>query len=453
MIEELERRTIRKVAFRLLPLMVVMFFIAYVDRVNLSFAGPFLIKDLGLSSSLFGLASGIFFISYFLFEVPSNLIMERVGARLWIARIMITWGIVATATYLVTGPLSLLGMRFLLGIAEAGFFPGMILYLTYWFPAAYRSRVTAGFMIAIPISVVLSAPVSSAILTLHGWHGLSGWQWLFILEGIPAILLGVVVLVLLRDGPNDAAWLTDEEKRWLTDRLETERAAIRRAGHMGLWDGLKNSAVLWLSLLYLLIVTSSYGLLFFMPQIIQTFSDSIMSTGLLNAIPYATASSPCWSGASIRTGRGSAACMSPVPASSPRSALPWRVISARRAGRSSAWRSRPWGSTACCRHSGRCRHPCSPVRRRRAALPSSTRSPISVAMSARSSSASSRTRPAATGSASTSWPASPCSAPSSPCISAASWSSGPPPRQGSRRPRLVDPLLLSLCCSAPAAQP
>jgi len=205
--EALAQRTVRKLAWRLLPFMGVLYFVAFLDRVNVGFAALTMNADLGLSARVYGFGAGIFFLGYVLFEVPSNLMLHRFGARRWIARIMISWGLLSAAMVLTTGPLTFYVLRFLLGVAEAGFFPGMILYLTYWFPAAVRARITGAFMIAIPVSSVIGAPLSTALLDLDALD-LRGWQWLFILEGLPAVLLGFVVLARLDDRPDRAAWLT-----------------------------------------------------------------------------------------------------------------------------------------------------------------------------------------------------------------------------------------------------
>src|SRR5215510_14780797 len=211
----LEARTMRRVTVRIVPFLMVCYFISFLDRVNLGFAALQMVKDLHLSSTVFGLGGGIFFLSYFLFEVPSNLLLEKYGARRWIARIMITWGVLAAAMALVKGPQSLYLLRLLLGAAEAGFFPGVILYLTYWFPAEYRARIIGLFTAAIPVSSFLGSPISAALLGTDGLLGLRGWQWMFILEGIPAVLLGLVCLAVLSDRPADAHWLEADERRWL----------------------------------------------------------------------------------------------------------------------------------------------------------------------------------------------------------------------------------------------
>ena len=211
----LEARTMRQVTLRIVPFLMVCYFISFLDRVNLGFAALQMVEDLHFSATVFGFGAGIFFVSYFLFEVPSNLLLEKFGARRWIARIMITWGVLAGAMALVTGPRSLYLVRFLLGAAEAGFFPGVILYLTYWFPAEYRARIVGLFMVAIPVSSFLGSPISAALLGTDGWLGLRGWQWMFILEAAPAVLFGLACLFVLSDRPADARWLEADERRWL----------------------------------------------------------------------------------------------------------------------------------------------------------------------------------------------------------------------------------------------
>src|ERR1700685_3684779 len=217
-----------KVTWRLVPFLMLCYFIAYLDRVNLSFAGGPMSKDLGFSASVFGGAAGIFFISYFIFEVPSNLALDRVGARLWIARIMFTWGLVAGAEAFVAGKTSLYIVRLLLGIAEAGFFPGIIFFLTLWFPSAYRARIVGLFMFAIPISTVIGAPISGALLNLDSVLGLKGWQWMFLIEAAPALIMSVVVFFYLTDGPPNALWLDPDEREWLRTRLAAETATRER---------------------------------------------------------------------------------------------------------------------------------------------------------------------------------------------------------------------------------
>jgi ACS family tartrate transporter-like MFS transporter len=283
-----ERAVLAKVTWRLIPFMFVLYIVAYLDRINVGFAALQMNQDLGLTPAVYGFGAGIFFIGYFLFEIPSNLILQRVGARLWIARILITWGIIASATMLVRNAESFVVARFLLGAAEAGFFPGMILYLTYWYPAAERARTVALFMTATAIAGVVGGPVSGAILSLHGAGGLAGWQWLFLLEGLPAIILGVVVLVYLPDGPERATWLAPEERTWLRQRLAADREAI--PGHYTLRQALTSGRVWLLCLLYLALVIGTYGLSMWLPQIIEGFSGlGDFGVGLLSAVPYLAA--------------------------------------------------------------------------------------------------------------------------------------------------------------------
>jgi len=230
--QAIERRTIAKVSWRLLPLVALAYCIAYIDRSNISFAALTMNKDLGFSAYIYGWGAGIFFFGYFLFEIPSNLILEKVGARIWIARIMITWGIISGLTAFVTGPTSFLVIRFLLGAAEAGFFPGVAYYFAAWFPTQYRTRMLAWFLVAIPLSSVIGGPISGLLLEMNGVLGLSGWQWLFAVEGLPAILVGFVLLRVLADRPETATWLSPKEQEILNAMLAAERRerADRAAG-------------------------------------------------------------------------------------------------------------------------------------------------------------------------------------------------------------------------------
>ena len=283
----LEQRTIAKVSWRLLPLIVVIYFVAYMDRTNVSFASLSMNKDLGFSAYIYGWGAGIFFLGYFLFEVPSNVILEKAGARVWIARIMISWGIVAAVMAFVTGPVSFLVMRFLLGVAEAGFFPGMILYFTYWFPSKYRARVIAALFLAVPGANALTAIISGVLLQLDGILGLHGWQWLFILEAIPAVLLAFAVLALMTDRPARAKWLEPQERDWLEAVLEAERSSKLKAhGEFTLYQALTNPTVLLLSSIYFTIVTATYGITFFLPPILKALGLSDFGTGLATALPY-----------------------------------------------------------------------------------------------------------------------------------------------------------------------
>jgi MFS transporter, ACS family, tartrate transporter len=284
--ESIERRTIAKVSWRLLPLVALAYCIAYIDRSNISFAALTMNKDLGFSAYIYGWGAGIFFFSYFLFEIPSNLILEKVGARIWIARIMITWGIISGLTAFVTGTTSFMVVRFLLGAAEAGFFPGMILYFTYWFPSEYRGRVISTLFIAQPVANAVASIASAAVLEMDGMLGLKGWQWIFIIEALPAVLLGFVVLKAMTDRPVLADWLTPEEKTWLQARIDGENRQVESAGRLTLLRALGDPRVLALSIIYLMSVTANYGIVFFMPQIIKGIGLTNMMTGLVSSIPY-----------------------------------------------------------------------------------------------------------------------------------------------------------------------
>jgi ACS family tartrate transporter-like MFS transporter len=282
----IEQSTMRKVYLRLLPFAVLSYILAYIDRINVSFAGLTMRGDLDMSATAFGFAAGTFYWGYFLFEVPSNVIMEKVGARIWIARIMISWGLVATAMAFVAGETSFYALRFALGVAEAGFFPGIILYLTYWFPREERARIVSLFMTAVPIATVVGGPLSGALLGLHGLGGIAGWRWLFIIEGIPAVLLGIVALKFLTDRPKDAHWLTPEERTALERRLEAEAEDTRASGYAGIGQALTNPRVIELGLLYFCLVIGLYGIGFWMPQVLKTFGLSNLAIGFLTAVPY-----------------------------------------------------------------------------------------------------------------------------------------------------------------------
>ena len=284
---ELETRTMSKVAWRLVPFLMVCYFIAYLDRVNLGFAGGPMSHDLGFTSSVFGGAAGIFFIAYFFFEVPSNLALDRFGARLWIARIMFSWGLIAGAEAFVQGWKSLYAVRLALGVAEAGFFPGIIFFITLWFPAAYRARIVGLFMFAIPISTVIGAPISGALLNLDGWNGLKGWQWMFVIEAVPALIMSVVVYFYLTDRPADAHWLADDERRWLRDRLAAEVATRERHGAASWLHSMLDARVIALGFVYMGCNIPQYGLSFFLPQIVKAFGLTNVQAGFVTALPYA----------------------------------------------------------------------------------------------------------------------------------------------------------------------
>jgi MFS transporter, ACS family, tartrate transporter len=286
-LQALEGRVLAKVSLRLLPLVVVLYCVAYIDRTNVSFAALTMNKDLGLTAYVYGWGAGIFFFSYFLFEIPSNLILERVGARVWIARIMFTWGLVSALTAFATDATSFLVYRFLLGAAEAGFFPGMILYFTYWYPSVYRGRVISTLFIAQPVANAIAAIASGTILDhMDGALGLKGWQWVFILEALPAVLLAFVVFWMLTDRPRLANWLTEEEKGWLESRLNEERIKIDSVRRLSLWQALADRRVFALSMMYLMGVTANYGVVFFMPQIVKGMNLSNQMTGFVTAVPY-----------------------------------------------------------------------------------------------------------------------------------------------------------------------
>ena len=287
--DTLEARTVRQVALRIVPFLTICYFISFVDRVNLGFAALQMVGDLRLAATVFGLGGGLFFVSYFLCEVPSNLLLEKFGARRWIARIMITWGFLAGAMALVKGPHSFYAIRLLLGAAEAGFFPGVILYLSYWFPGEYRARIIGWFTVAIPVSSFLGSPISAALLGTNGWLGLRGWQWMFIFEGAPAVLLGLACLAVLSDRPADAKWLAADQRNWLVSKLDAEARHERPVGRVGVWQILWNKQVLALSLVLAGSTAVSSGLQLWQPQIIKSYGLTNLQTGLLNSIPFALA--------------------------------------------------------------------------------------------------------------------------------------------------------------------
>jgi D-galactonate transporter len=283
---DIETSTIRAISWRLIPFLVLAYFLAYLDRVNLGFAALTMNAELNFSPTVFAWGAGIFFIGYFIFEVPSNIALEKFGASRWIARIMVSWGIISALMAIVSGPWSFYTLRFLLGVAEAGFFPGIILYLTYWFPAEYRARFLAAFAIAVPVSTVIGAPISGMLLGLDGVMGLKGWQWLFIIEGIPSVILGVVTWFYLTDKPEKAEWLTPDQKMWLSDKLEGERLAKESAHGMTLRQALSSPKVLMLSVIYFGFVGALYGMQFWLPQIVKAFGFTNLQTGFVTAIPY-----------------------------------------------------------------------------------------------------------------------------------------------------------------------
>jgi len=281
----LGERTMRRVRRRLLPFLALLYVVAYLDRVNISFAKLTMGASIGVDDAAYAFGAGIFFVGYFLFEVPSNLILERVGARRWIARILVTWGLISSATAFVTGPASFAGMRFLLGVAEAGFFPGIMLYLTYWVPAADRARVVGWLMVALPVSGLIGSPLSSGLMRLNGW-GLAGWQWMLLLEGLPAIVLGVVCLRVLPDRPTDAKWLLPDEREWLTAALSNERHAVASHGQTTLRAALVQPRVWALAIAYFGVVLALYGSNFWLPTLISRHGVELKYTGWIAALPF-----------------------------------------------------------------------------------------------------------------------------------------------------------------------
>lgn len=299
-----ERATVRKVIGRLIPFLMVCYLLAFIDRGNIGMAALSMNHDLGISPQVFGFASSLFFISYFFFEVPSNLALQKFGARKWIARIMVTWGLVSAGTALVTGQNSLFVLRFLLGAAEAGFFPGVLLYLTYWIPSAYRARIIAIFMVSVPLASFIGSPISAMLMRLEGAMGLHGWQWLFILEGLPTVAMGLVCLSFLTDRPEQAKWLSAEERDWLAGQMERERSEKKLVAHVSLWKLFRSKEVLGMALVCSTASAAGSVLGVWQPQMIKSFGFTVMQTGLINSIPYAVAASLMvwWGRHSDRTG-------------------------------------------------------------------------------------------------------------------------------------------------------
>lgn len=283
-----QESAIKKVMWRLLPFVLICYIVAQIDRINIGFAALEMNAELALSAEVFGLLSGIFFIGYFLFEVPSNMILHKVGARLWIARIMIAWGFITVFTGFAQSATHLYILRFLLGVAEAGFLPGILLYLTYWFRKKERAIATSILLLAIPIASIIGSPLSTWIMDVVHWGGLSGWRWMFILKGLPAVLLGIIVLFYLTNRPKEAKWLTKEERDWLEGELERERYEASLVNKARKRDMIKDSRVWLLTLLYFTNYTAMFGLSFWLPSIINSLSENISSNlqiGWLAMIP------------------------------------------------------------------------------------------------------------------------------------------------------------------------
>jgi ACS family tartrate transporter-like MFS transporter len=288
---ELEARVARKLRWRILPFVILLYFVSFLDRVNVGFAAFSMNQAIGLTPSIFGFGGGVFFLGYILFQVPSNLIMLRVGARVWIARVVVAWGVVSVASAFVIGPYSFCALRFLLGLAESGFFPGTLLYLSLWFPARRRAAAIAAFMAAAPLSTAVGSPISGALMELPRFLGLMNWQWLYIIEALPAIVLGFMTLKVLTDRPEEAAWLNGEERAWLVETLESERAQSRtRAGKSeakgwGVWAALCDPRVLALALVYSGTSAGLYVLGLWSPLILRQFGYSALTIGWLNSAP------------------------------------------------------------------------------------------------------------------------------------------------------------------------
>jgi len=284
--DRLESAVVSRLMWRLMPFLFLLYIVAYLDRINVSFAVLQMRGELGLSDRVYGRAAGMFFAGYFFFQLPSNLVLEKFGVRRWISGLMITWGVISCLMVFIRGPVSFYGMRFLLGAAEAGFFPGMILYMKRWFPANARARAVAWFMTANPIAGIVGSPVSGALLGLSG-KGLSGWQWMFLMEGVPAILLGVMVFWALSDNPREARWLKGEERAWLLERLALEQQAEASLRKENLWQVLVSPRIWMLSIVYFGVSTTMYGVTLWLPSVIRSLSGlSYFLTGLVSALPF-----------------------------------------------------------------------------------------------------------------------------------------------------------------------
>jgi MFS transporter, ACS family, tartrate transporter len=296
-VQDLETRTMGKVGRRLVPFLMLCYFFCFLDRVNIGFAALQMNQDLGFTASVYGFGAGILFITYMLCETPSNLILTKVGARRWIARIMVTWGLIAAGMAFVTGETSFYIMRALLGVAEAGFFPGIIFYLMFWFPGKYRGRVTGLFMACIPLSAAIGSPFSTALLYLDGPLGLRGWQWMFVLQGLPSVVLGVIAWFYLTERPREASWLATDEQSWLAARIDGEHHQRHAALSIGVLQTLINPRVLALSAIAFFVSALIFGVSFFLPQIIKAFGLTNMQTGLVTLVPYAVgAAAMTWYG-------------------------------------------------------------------------------------------------------------------------------------------------------------
>jgi ACS family tartrate transporter-like MFS transporter len=301
-----ERPVMRRVFWRIVPLCFLLYIVSYIDRANIGYAALQMNSELGLTASAFGFAAGIFFIGYFLFEVPSNLLMARYGPRVWIARILIGMGVVSMATAFVQTSWQLYGLRFLLGVAEAGYFPAIIIYLTSWFRAKEQATVVAMFTAAIPVSYVIGTPVSTWIMDHVAWFGLTGWRWMLIIEGLPAVIGGLLTYKLLVDRPANARWLSAEEREWLEGEIAAEHRAAAGVRHLNTWRAITEPRVLYLAGIYFVYQAGSLGVGYWLPQIVKHSSTSLsnVQTGLISTVPYlvATIGMVLWSRRSDRTG-------------------------------------------------------------------------------------------------------------------------------------------------------
>lgn len=316
----LEKRVISKVGWRIVPFVFILYIVNYIDRANIGYASLQMNSELALTSQAFGLAAGLFFIGYFLAEVPSNVFLAKFGARKWIARILLTWGALAVVMGFVQNDIQLYIVRFLLGVAEAGFFPGIIVYLGAWFPARHKATMISFFVASIPVSYIISSPLSTWIMSNVSWFDMSGWRWMFVLEGIPAVLLGFVCLFFLIDSPAQAKWLTIEERGWLLGELQADADAVKdSAVKLSVWKTIINPKVLYLSTIYFIYQVGSLGVGYWLPKIISGLSDSLstIQIGLIGMIPYIVAAvvMVVWSRNSDRTGERQMHCWLPLGAS------------------------------------------------------------------------------------------------------------------------------------------
>ncbi|MBI3667812.1 MAG: MFS transporter [Acidobacteria bacterium] len=285
-LDPVAERARRRITRRLIPFLFLLYLIAYLDRVNVGFAGLEMTRELGFSNKVFGLGAGIFFVGYVLLEIPGTMLVELWSARKWISRIMISWGIVASLTGLISSARQFYWIRFILGAAEAGFFPGVIVYLSHWYRYEDRGKAVAMFMTAIPLALIAGAPLAGLLMKIH-WFGLSGWRWLLILEGLPAVIFGIITIFYLTDWPKDARWLPSDEREWITGELEREKQAKKAAKPLSAWQALRHRDVILLTLAYFCNTTSGYGFLLWLPKMVQKLSGlGTLRVSLISAIPF-----------------------------------------------------------------------------------------------------------------------------------------------------------------------